>query len=204
MRQASLKAALCTSLFLFAPRAEAAVFMFGANLSGLNEVPAVVTPGAGTAFVTVNDVANTMRVQIAFADLSSNTTAAHIHCCAPLGTNAPVTTTAPAFGGFPLGVTSGALDQTYDMTQPGSYLAAFLTANGGSTAAAFSTLLTGMQAGQAYLNIHTSGNPGGEIRGQLAAVPEPATWGLMLVGFGVIGGAMRKSRQRLRVGYSFA
>jgi hypothetical protein len=203
MRQLSLKAALCVSLFMFAPRAEAASFLFSTNLSGQNEVPQVVTPGTGSAIVTVDDVANTMRVQISFSGLTSNSTAAHIHCCAPLGTNAPVTTTAPAFGGFPLGVTSGSLDQTYDMTLPGSYLGAFLTANGGSTAAAFSTLLTGMRAGQAYLNIHTVNNGGGEIRGQLVAVPEPATWALILVGFGLVGGAMRR-RQRQAVNYDLA
>ena len=30
----------------------------------------------------------------------------------------------------------------------------------------------------------------------IAAVPEPATWAMMLLGFGLIGGAMRKTRQR--------
>jgi hypothetical protein len=194
MRHASLNAALCMSCFIFAPRAEAAVFMFGANLAGPNEVPPVASPGTGSALVTVDNVADTMRVQLTFAGLTSNSTAAHIHCCAPLGTNAPVATTTPAFVGFPTGVTSGSLDQTYDMTLAGSYSAAFLSSNGGSTATAFSTLLTGLEAGQTYLNIHTVNHPGGEIRGQLSAVPEPVTWALMLVGFGVVGGAMRRRR----------
>lgn len=35
-----------------------------------------------------------------------------------------------------------------------------------------------------------------------AGVPEPATWSLMILGFGLIGGAMRKSRQRLRITYA--
>jgi PEP-CTERM motif len=35
------------------------------------------------------------------------------------------------------------------------------------------------------------------VQGQLAAVPEPGTWALMLVGFGAVGSAMR-SRSRLR------
>lgn len=37
-----------------------------------------------------------------------------------------------------------------------------------------------------------------------AAVPEPATWALMLLGFGVIGGAMRSRRKDPRVRVSFA
>lgn len=38
---------------------------------------------------------------------------------------------------------------------------------------------------------------------QLSAVPEPASWALMLTGFGMLGGAMRRAR-RQTVRYSFA
>jgi hypothetical protein len=37
-----------------------------------------------------------------------------------------------------------------------------------------------------------------------AAVPEPATWGMMLLGFGMIGGAMRSSRRKPRVTFATA
>ena len=36
-----------------------------------------------------------------------------------------------------------------------------------------------------------------------AAVPEPATWALMLLGFGFVGGAMRRGKEKVRVGYAF-
>jgi hypothetical protein len=36
---------------------------------------------------------------------------------------------------------------------------------------------------------------------QAGAVPEPATWGLMLAGFGIVGGAMRR-RQRTSVSFA--
>lgn len=36
------------------------------------------------------------------------------------------------------------------------------------------------------------------------AVPEPATWAMMLLGFAVVGAAMRKSRQNASVRYNFA
>jgi hypothetical protein len=35
------------------------------------------------------------------------------------------------------------------------------------------------------------------------AVPEPATWAMMLVGFGAMGAVMRR-RQRATIGYNFA
>jgi hypothetical protein len=44
-----------------------------------------------------------------------------------------------------------------------------VTANGGTTAGAEAALLAGLEAGQAYLNIHTTMFPGGEIRGFLAS-----------------------------------
>lgn len=37
-----------------------------------------------------------------------------------------------------------------------------------------------------------------------AAVPEPATWALMLLGFGFVGGAMRTAKRRQKVTVSFA
>lgn len=39
---------------------------------------------------------------------------------------------------------------------------------------------------------------------QNGAVPEPATWALMILGFGAIGAAMRRSRTTVRVHYSVA
>ena len=56
--------------------------------------------------------------------------------------------------------------------------------------------LPNILAGRAYLNFHTVQFSGGEIRGNIAAVPEPATWTAMLIGFGVVGGAMRLRRRK--------
>ena len=42
-----------------------------------------------------------------------------------------------------------------------------------------------------------------ELSLEVTAVPEPATWGTMIAGFGLIGGAMRR-RHRVRTAFSFA
>ena len=63
---------------------------------------------------------------------------------------------------------------------------------------AFATLITAIADGKAYLNLHSTSVPGGEIRTffQLAPVPEPQTYALMLAGLGVLGWAARRKQQR--------
>src|SRR3954454_13846608 len=112
--------------------ARAAPMTFVGNLRGANEVPSVPTPATGTATVVLDPTAQTLQVNAAFSGLTSNDTAAHIHCCAPLGTNVGVATTVPAFPGFPLGVTSGTYSsQVFDLTQALIYNPAFVAMEGG-------------------------------------------------------------------------
>src|SRR6266516_4046073 len=85
-----------------------------ATLSGANEVPMVVTGGIGSAVVTLNG--DMLTVNVTFSGLTGLTTASHIHCCAPLGTNAMVATTTPTFLNFPLNVTAGSYLNTLDLT----------------------------------------------------------------------------------------
>lgn len=40
--------------------------------------------------------------------------------------------------------------------------------------------------------------------GDVSAVPEPATWGMMLLGFGLIGGALRAQRRQTTIRASYA
>ena len=93
--------ATATALMLPVP-ADALPITFVGNLAGANEVPPVASPGTGLATVVLDPTAQTMQINATFSGLTSNDVAAHIHCCAPLGTNAGVATTVPAFPGFPL------------------------------------------------------------------------------------------------------
>ena len=181
---------------------QAAPITFTAVLSGPNEEPPNASPATGFATVTIDDVAHVLDLQVTFSGLTSGNTASHIHVInGPGDTNTsdtlgPVATTTPTFVGFPTGATSGSFDTTLDTLLAGSYRAGFVTAAGGTTALAEAALFAAIIEGRAYLNIHTTNFPGGEIRGflQPAAIPEPAS--LILLGSGLAAVAARRRRQR--------
>ena len=170
------------------------IITYGAPLLGTSEVPPNASTGTGMATVIIDTVLQTMEVQVTFSGLVGTTTASHIHCCtASPGTgNAGVVTTTPTFTDFPLSVTSGTYDHMFDLTLSSSYNPAFVTAEGGTITGAETALLAGLAAGDAYLNIHTNVFPGGEIRGFLEPVPEPAT--LLLPGIALAGIVLRRKR----------
>jgi hypothetical protein len=190
---------LVTLLLGVASAAQATVTNYTATMSGPKESPPNTSPGTGTAAVVIDNVANTMAVHASFSGLAGTTTASHIHCCTPIpltGT-APVATMVPTFPGFPLGVTSGTYDMTFDLLSPSTYNPTFIGEHGGTAALAEAELLAGLTAGTAYFNIHTPTFPAGEIRGFLVAapIPEPANLAMWVVGLaGLVG--VRRWRSR--------
>jgi hypothetical protein len=172
------------------------LYTYTAALNGANESVPNASPGTGFAMVIFNDIANNLEVQVSFSDLVGTTTAAHIHSptSVPGTGTAGVATTTPTFPGFPLGVTSGSYDNTFDLTDAASWNPAFITANGGTPAGAEAALAASLAAGTAYLNIHTTAFPGGEIRGFLEPVPVPAT--MLLFGTGLAGLAGIRLRRK--------
>ncbi len=169
--------------------AYATSFTIHTTLLGLNEVPPNASPATGSADITV--LGDVLTVDESWSGLiGGNPAAAHIHCCAPAGTNVGV---AVGFPSFPA-ATSGTYLHVFNMLDPTIYTSAFLSGLGGGTAAgAEAALINGMLAGNAYVNIHNSVYPGGEIRGQLGPVPEPAT--IFLLGSGLIGAGIRRYRR---------
>lgn len=181
--------ALAAVLILPVPASYADTITLSATLTGALEVPATGSPGTGQATILLDTILHTMEVQITFSGLVNTapigvqpgTTASHIHCClsSPFqtGVNVMVATTTPTFTGFPLGVTSGTYDHTFDLTLASSYNPAFITSPfnldpNKLVAGAETALVTALLNGETYLNIHSAQFPGGEICGFLA-VPGP-------------------------------
>lgn len=159
---AAIAAALFTIGLTNAPAKASSIFSFA--LSGANESPAVVTPASGSGTILLLDDLTTLTISLNFSGLSGPAAAGHIHCCIAPGGNAPVVL---PFSSLPA-TTSGTYTRTFD-----------LNASGVLTGITASALVAGLQSGNAYVNLHTALNPGGEIRGFVVATPEPATWSLL-------------------------
>jgi hypothetical protein len=182
------------ALFLGASVAQALPIVYRATLTGLAENPSNASPGIGTALVTYDSVLHTLGIEVIFSDLIGITTSAHIHCCVDAPGNVGVATTTPSFAGFPLGVTSGSYSVLLDLTKASSFNPSFLNTYGGFELDAETALVAGIDGGRAYFNIHTTAFPGGEIRGFLAAVPEPATWWLLGIGLAALVSGRRMAK----------
>ena len=101
---------------MLAANATAAPIEFVANLTGAKEVPPNASPGTGSATALFDLASHSLELHVIFSGLTTPTIAAHIHAPTAFrfaGT-AGVATQVPSFIGFPLGVTSGTFDNTFD------------------------------------------------------------------------------------------
>lgn len=147
------------------------------DLTGLEEVPVVITPGNGGLKLTINESARTIDYVLTFADLQADITQAHIHVaqkgvnggivlwlCQTAGTQAPAAVAAiTPFCNATAGNTPRAGTVTGTLTDAN----ALANATQQLAAGNLDDVLIAIAAGKAYGNVHTTVSPGGEIRGQV-------------------------------------
>ena len=140
---------------------------FRASLSPANESPAVTSvtasgQGSITIYIVRNDAGSIVSATVYFDvdynfALAASVVGLHIHTGAA-GVNGPIVIDAIRTG-------------TFNVEGPGNFYRVGVFRNAANTA----TLVTDILAnpGNYYLNLHTTVNPGGVIRDQLQAIPQP-------------------------------
>ncbi len=157
---------------------------FRIQMTGAQEVPPTGSTASGLGIVVYDSVANTADYEITITGLdwgvtlggpaqtanpNDNVTAMHVHNPAP-GVNGPVVCgqIGPAhdvddFSAVINGDGSTTVEGLWETTDGGTGLASFQAAMGAATAGTTINL---------YFNTHTSGFPGGEIRGQWVCIAD--------------------------------
>ena len=126
---------------------------FRTSLTGSQENPPVETNARGRFEITFKPDGSAARFKLDVINIQ-NVVAAHIHC-GPVGVNGPVGVT--LFMGGPV-------------SPNGTLASGTLTSPDEGNACGWEDMtdvLAAIQAGNAYVNVHTQAHPGGEIRGQL-------------------------------------
>lgn len=135
--------------------AQATTTSYRATLNGTSEVPANTSTATGTFTATLDEAAGTLTWTLTVPTITAMTMS-HLH-----------TGAAGANGGVvldlfipPTGTTAGTVNAS------GTARAADLK---GPMAGNLPGFIAALKAGTIYANVHTTANPGGEIRGQVAS-----------------------------------
>lgn len=127
-----------------------------ANLNGGEETPALNTGAVGMAEVSVDAVNREISITLTVFNIGTSTTAGHIHA-GPAGVAGPVIINFPPS----LAGRTGDFSMTF-RAGPQDFVPR--PAIGINT---FDDAVQAIVLGNSYVNIHTTLNPGGEIRGRL-------------------------------------
>ena len=165
MKRLLCGAAVAAALLISATPSSAQVVNMTATLTGAEETTAtpgvlgLLTGAVGTATVSVDATNEEVAVQLNLFNFATGTSAGHIHV-GPRGVAGPVVLNFP----IPTGRT-GDLPLSFRLARRRS------SRGRRSASTRCQDLIQAIVGGGAYVNIHTSQYPAGEIRGQLVPVP---------------------------------
>ena len=159
MRRALSLAIAGLFVLLVSAQAQAQTINFTAALHGGNEVPGVSTGSVGVGTVSVNMATQVVTYRIDVYNMPVGTTASHFHVGAP-GVNGPVVVnfTVPA-------------NISNDFAISGTASSTDLTPRAPNGINSWEDFIQALMLGNVYMNVHSTANPGGEIRGQVVRVP---------------------------------
>jgi hypothetical protein len=142
---------------------------FRGHLTGYQEVPALSTTGAGEFHAKLDSSGESMTYELTFGSTETTVTQSHIHfenatnngpvvvfLCTNLNNSPTPVQACPASGTITGTITSG------------SVIGVAGGAAVGLDSGEFQELVNAMRAGATYVNVHSTGRPGGEIRAQLS------------------------------------
>ena len=143
-------------LIVSAAQAQAQTITFNAQLSGGNEIPVVVTASAGTSVVTWNTATKTGTYRVDVYNMPVGTTASHIHVGAP-GAGGPVV--------INFTVPTGGISNDYALS--GTFACSDVVNRPAQGINSCEDFEQSLLLNNTYVNVHSTVNGGGEIRGQL-------------------------------------
>jgi hypothetical protein len=135
---------------------------FRAQLSGLPQVPSVLTRGHGTFTAELVDGDNALRYELNYTDLSGPAMMAHLHF-GETGSNGGVIVGLCGGSGQPCPGAAGIVTGTITAADVQAIAAQ------GVASGDFQGLLTALRNGAAYANVHSPAFAEGEIRGQVTS-----------------------------------
>jgi hypothetical protein len=159
-RVLSLAGAAALALLVGSASAEAQTMRFTALLSGANEVPGIASGSGGTATVTLNTATRAVTYRVDVYNMPSGTTQAHFHVGGP-GVAGPVVVNFVVQPNI-----------SNDFSISGTATAADLVPRQAQGIGSWDDFIEALVLGQVYANVHSTVNPGGEVRGQVLPVPE--------------------------------
>ncbi len=189
----SLTSIIAITLLATGAKSNAAIVSFflegkgGLGLLSTNENHAVTNGGFGGltgSGISFNTETNVLSLDFGwgssngFSDLTGDASAGHIHGPTTSGGTASFTENAgvqyglSGLAGWNASASAGGLNGDINILPED---------------------VAGLMDGRFYINVHSSENTMGEIRGNLVAVPEPS--GALLAGIALIGMAFRRSRR---------